>query len=396
KQQGVQPSMAAAVEASASAGSLIMPPIMGLGAFVMAFYLNVPYIEVALAAAIPAILYYAAVGTGIYFNARISQMPRIREPVDWYLVARVLPTFLIGVGVLSVLLMTDYTMKVAGFWALTVAAVAALLIQGKYRPPLRAIWEGLLDGAKTAAELGLLLALVGPVAQTVQSTGLGVNLSNELIISPVGQIAMLALPIVMILTLFVGCAIIEAATYIILALVLAPFMEEAGFNRVAAHMFIYYYAVFATLTPPIAITAAAASRIAECNFWETTFRGLKLAFVGIVVPYVFIFNPVLLEFPNFSLPLLAAFGLAMASLVLLSASFWGWLVNPLSAYDRLALAAAGFILLAAAALKRADLAAVGFALAGLVWGWQWFKKRRRVPVPVGERGDGPPPPPPNL
>ena len=395
KQQGVYPPMAAAVEAAASAGSLIMPPIMGMGAFVMAFYLNVPYIEVALAAAIPAILYYSAVGVGIYFNARVSQMPRVQQPVDWYLVARVFPTFLVGVGVLSALLITDYTMKIAAFWALIVAVVTALLIQGKYRPSFRAILDGLLDGAKTAAEIGLLLALVGPVAQTVQSTGLGVNLANELIISPIGQVAMLALPLVMILTLLTGCAIIEAATYIILAIVLAPFLEEAGFNRMAAHMFIYYYAVFATLTPPIAITAAAGSKIAECNFWEACFRALKLAFIGLVVPYVFIFNPVLLEFPKFSLPLLFAFSLLVAGLVLLSASFWGWLVNPLRVYDRVALAVAGFILLAAAALKRADLMAVGFALGGLVWGWQWFKMRRHAPVLAGERGDGPSPPPPN-
>jgi TRAP transporter 4TM/12TM fusion protein len=387
KQQGVQPPMAAAVEAAASAGSLIMPPIMGMGAFVMAFYLNVPYIEVALAAAIPAILYYSAVGVGLYFNARVSQMPRVRQPVDWHLVARVFPTFLVGVGVLSALLITDYTMKVAGFWALSVAVVTALLIQGKHRPSLRAILDGLLDGAKTAAELGLLLALVGPVAQTIQSTGVGVNLANELIISPVGQVAMLALPIVMILTLLTGCAIIEAATYIILALVLAPFLEEAGFNRMAAHMFIYYYAVFATLTPPIAITAAAGSRIAECNFWDTCFRALKLAFIGIVVPYVFIFNPALLEFPRITLPVLVAFGLVVAGLMLLSASFWGWLVNPLSAYDRIVLAVAGFVVLAAAALKRADLTALGLVLGGLLWAWQWFKRRRHVSVAVGESAE---------
>ncbi|MBI4203502.1 MAG: TRAP transporter fused permease subunit [Betaproteobacteria bacterium] len=396
KQQGVQPSMAAAVEASASAGSLIMPPIMGLGAFVMAFYLNVPYIEVALAATIPAILYYSAVGVGIYFNAKISQVPRVRERVDWHLVGRVFPTFLIGVGVLSTLLLLDYTTKLAGFWALVVATASALLIQGKYRPPLRAILNGLLDGCKTAAELGVLLALVGPVAQTIQSTGLGVNLANALIISPVGQVAMLALPIVTILTLITGAAIIEAATYIILALVLAPFLEETGFNRMAAHMFIYYYAVFATLTPPIAITAAAASRIGQCNFWDTCFRALRLAFVGIVVPYVFIFNPALLEFPRITLPVLVAFGLLVAGLVMLSASFWGWLINPLSAYDRLLLAAAGFILLAAAATKRADLTALGVVLGGAVWAWQWFKKRRAVPALVGEPGDGPPSPPPNL
>jgi len=397
KQQGLQPSMAAAVEASASAGSLIMPPIMGLGAFVMAFYLGVPYIDVALAAAIPAILYYAAVGLGIYFNAKVSGIPRMNQPIDWYILRRVFPTFLVGVGVLSSLLMLDYTTKLAGFWALVAATATAFVIQGKYRPKLRAILDGLLDGAKTAAELGLLLALVGPVAQTVQSTGLGVNLANALIISPVGQVAALALPIVMILTLLTGCALIEAATYIILALVLAPFLEEAGFNRIAAHMFIYYYAVFATLSPPIAITAAAASRIAECSFWETCFRALRLAFVGIVIPFVFIFNPALLEFPKITLPVLAAFTLSVVSLVLLAASFWGWLVNPLHIYDRLILAAAGFILLGAAALQRADLTAAGLALAALVWAWQWFRRRRAVPALVGEAGDGPPSsPPPKL
>jgi TRAP-type uncharacterized transport system fused permease subunit len=123
---------------------------------------------------------------------------------------------------------------------------------------------------------------------------------------------------------------------------------------------------------------------------------LRLAFIGIVVPYVFIFNPALLEFPRLTPPVLIAFGLAVASLVLLSASFWGWLVNPLNAYDRIALALAGFILLAAAALKRADLTAVGLALGGSVWAWQWFKRRRSVPVLVGEPGDGPRSPPPKL
>jgi TRAP transporter 4TM/12TM fusion protein len=396
KQQGIRPAMAAAVESSASAGALIMPPIMGLGAFVMAFYLNIPYIEVALAATIPAVLYYVGVGLGIYFNARVVGIPRVREPVDWYLVSRILPTFLLGVGVLSVLLLMDYTMRIAGFYALMATIAAALLLQGRRRPRLRAILDGLLDGAKMAASLGLLLALVGPVAQTIMSTGFGVNVGNALIISPIGQIAMLALPLVMFLTLFTGAAIIEAATYIIMALVLAPFLEEAGFNRTAAHMYVYYYSVFATLIPPIAITAMAASKIAECNFWEVCFRALALAFTALVVPYVFIFNPVLLAFPRISLPLLVAFALVLAALVFLSASWWGWLVNPLQAYDRVVLFVGGFALLAAAALNRADLTAVGLALGGLMWGWQWFKRRRAVPVLAGEAGDGPRSPPPKL
>lgn len=382
KKQGIPAEMAAAIETSASAGALIMPPIMGLGAFVMAFYLNIPYIHVALAATIPAILYYATVGLGIYFNARKSGLQAVPAPVDWHLVARVFPTFVISIGVLSALLLNFYTMKLAGACALVAAVASALLIQGKkYRPPLREIWEGLLDGAKTAAPLGLLLAMIGPVSQTVMSTGFGVNLANGLIVSPIGQIVVLALPLVMLCTLFTGLAIIEAATYVIMALALAPFLEEIGFNRVAAHMYIYYFSVFATILPPIAITAQAASRIAESNFWQTCVRALSLAFVGLCVPYVFILNPVLLEFPKISLPMLFAFGATMAGLAMLSAAAWGWFVNPLKVHDRLVLTASGFFLLAGAALNRADLVGVGLALGGLMWAWQWF---RHVSVPVGE------------
>lgn len=388
KKQGLPPEMAAAVESSASAGALIMPPIMGMGAFVMAFYLNIPYIHVALAATIPAILYYSGVGLGIYFNARVLELPLVRQPVDWHLVSRVFPTFLIGIGVLSALLLQFYTAKIAAFWALIAAVIAAMVIQGRYRPPVRAIFEGLLDGAKLAATLGLLLAMIGPVANTVMNTAVGVNLANALIISPIGQIFWLALPLVMLVTLFTGLAIIEAATYIIMALALAPFLEEIGFSRVAAHMFIYYYAVFATLMPPIAITAAAASKIAESSFYGTCFRALRLAFVGLAVPFVFILNPVLLEFPSISLPLLFAFGGVMAGLAMLSAAWWGWLVNPLRVYDRVVLTASGTFLMASAALNRADLMGVGLVLGGLVWAWQWFKSRRRVSVPVGERGKG--------
>lgn len=385
KKQGISAEMAAAIETAASAGSLIMPPIMGLGAFVMAFYLNVPYIHVALMAVFPAILYYVTVGLGIYFDARVSGLPTNPDPIDWHVVRRVFPTFVIAIGVLSALLLNFYTMKLAGTAALAAAIASAFLIQGKqYRPSLRDIWEGLLDGAKTAAPLGLLLAMIGPISQTVMSTGFGVNLANGLILSPIGQIVLLALPLVMICTLFTGLAIIEAATYVIMALALAPFLEQMGFPRPAAHMYIYFYSVFATILPPIAITAQAASRIAESDFWKTSWHALRLAFVGLFVPYVFIMNPVLLEFPNITLTMLLVFAGTMVGVAMMSAAAWGWLVNPLKVHERVVLAASGILMLAAAALNRVDLAGVGFALAGVVWTWEWFKRRRRASVPVGE------------
>jgi TRAP transporter 4TM/12TM fusion protein len=350
KRQGFKPEMAAAIETSASSGSLIMPPIMGLGAFIMAFFLNVSYIAVALAATLPAILYYAGVGCGVYFHARATGVERLRDVIDWPLVVRVLPTFVITLGVLTALMLMMYTPRLAGSWALLLAVVLPFVLQGRYRPKLRAVWEGLLDGAKTAAKLGLLLALIGPVAQTVITSGLGPSVSNALVLSPVGQIHAIALPLVMIATLVCGAVIPEAATYIIMALALAPFLEELGYSRVASHMFVFYYSIFATIIPPVAITAMAAAQLAGASFMETSLRAMKLAFVGLVVPYVFIFNTTLLEFPNFSLAQGASFLACVAGLVALSAAWWGWLGKLLWPGPRALIGAAGVGLLVWAAI----------------------------------------------
>ncbi len=349
KRQGFKPEMAAAIETSASTGSLIMPPIMGLGAFVMAFFLNVSYIAVALAATIPALLYYAGVAFGVYFHAKATGVERIRDVIDWPLVVRVLPTFLISLGILTVLMLQMYTPRLAGFWALVVAVFVPFIIQGRYRPRLRAIWDGLLDGAKTAAKMGLLLALIGPVAQTVITSGLGPSVANALVLSPVGKIPAIALPLVMIATLVCGAVIPEAATYIIMALALAPFLEELGYSRVASHMFVFYYSIFATIIPPVAITAMTAAQLAGANFMETSVRAMKLAFIGLFVPYVFIFNTTLLDFPRTSVHQLVALAACLLGMVGLSAAWWGWLFRPLgrNARSLVGLAGVGFLIWAA-------------------------------------------------
>jgi TRAP transporter 4TM/12TM fusion protein len=350
KRQGFKPEMAAAIETAASTGSLIMPPIMGLGAFVMAFFLNVSYITVALAATIPALLYYAGVGLGVYFYARATGVERIHDPVDWPLVLRVLPTFVISLGVLTALMLQMYTPRLAGFWALAVSVVVPFVIQGRYRPRLRALWDGLLDGAKTAAKMGLLLALIGPVAQTVITSGLGPSVANALVLSPIGKMTVIALPLVMLATLITGAVIPEAATYIIMALALAPFLEELGYSRVAAHMFVFYYSIFATIIPPVAITAMTAAQLAGASFMETSMRAMKLAFIGLAVPYVFIFNTTLLDFPNFSTAQLLSVGATLLGLVGLSAAWWGWLGRLLDWRQRILIGAVGAAFLAWAAV----------------------------------------------
>ena len=350
KRQGFKPEMAAAIETSASAGSLIMPPIMGLGAFVMAFFLNVSYITVALAAVIPALLYFAGVGLGVYFHARATGVERLRDPIDWPLVRRVLPTFLISLAVLTALMLQMYTPRLAAFWALVAAVFVPFVIQGRYRPRLRAIWDGLLDGARTAARMGLLLALIGPVAQTVITSGLGASVANALVLSPVGKIAAIALPLVMIATLVCGAAIPEAATYIIMALSLAPFLEELGYSRVASHMFVFYYSVFATIIPPVAITAMAAAQLAGASFMETSVRAMKLAFIGLFVPYVFIFNTTLLDFPKTSVHQIVSLAACLLGLVALSAAWWGWLFRPLGRQSRALIGLIGICFLIGAAV----------------------------------------------
>jgi len=350
KRQGFKPEMAAAIETAASTGSLIMPPIMGLGAFVMAFFLNVSYMTVALAAVIPALLYFAGVGFGVYFHARATGVERLRDAIDWPLVARVLPTFVISLAVLTALMLQMYTPRLAGFWALVVAVFVPYIIQGRYRPKLRAIWDGVLDGAKTAAKMGLLLALIGPVAQTVITSGLGPSVSNALVLSPVGQVHAIALPLVMIATLVCGAVIPEAATYIIMALALAPFLEELGYSRVASHMFVFYFSIFATIIPPVAITAMTAAQLAGASFMETSLRAMKLAFIGLFVPYVFIFNTTLLEFPKTSVHQIATLAACLLGMVALSAAWWGWLWRPLARQSRVLIGLIGVCFLIGAAL----------------------------------------------
>ena len=350
KRQGFKPEMAAAIETAASTGSLIMPPIMGLGAFVMAFFLNVSYMTVALAAVIPALLYFAGVGFGVYFHARATGVERLRDAIDWQLVARVLPTFVISLAVLTALMLQMYTPRLAGFWALVVAVFVPYIIQGRYRPKLRAIWDGVLDGAKTAAKMGLLLALIGPVAQTVITSGLGPSVSNALVLSPVGQVHAIALPLVMIATLVCGAVIPEAATYIIMALALAPFLEELGYSRVASHMFVFYFSIFATIIPPVAITAMTAAQLAGASFMETSLRAMKLAFIGLFVPYVFIFNTTLLEFPKTSVHQIATLAACLLGMVALSAAWWGWLWRPLARQSRVLIGLIGVCFLIGAAL----------------------------------------------
>jgi TRAP-type uncharacterized transport system fused permease subunit len=296
------------------------------------------------------VLYYAGVGLGVYFHAKATGVARLREAIDWPLVVRVLPTFVISLGVLTALMLQMYTPRLAAFWALLAAVVLPFVLQGRYRPRLRAVWDGVLDGATTAAKLGLLLALIGPVAQTVITTGLGPSVSNALVLSPLGQVHAIALPLVMLATLVCGAVIPEAATYIIMALALAPFLEELGYSRVASHMFVFYYSIFATIIPPVAITAMAAAQIAGASFMQTSMRALKLAFIGLVVPYVFIFNPTLLAFPEVSLGQVVSVASCVLGLVGLSAFWWGWLGKALWPGPRALVGFAGVALLVWAAI----------------------------------------------
>jgi len=188
----------------------------------------------------------------------------------------------------------------------------------------------------------------------------------------------LALPLVMIATLITGAAIPEAATYLIMALALAPFLEQVGYASLASHMFVFYYSIFATIIPPVAITAMAAAQLAGASFMATARTGMKLAFVGPAVPFVFIFNPVLLEFPNVSANLLASLASTLAGLVALSAAWWGWLGGSLRWHERGLVGFGGLCFLAWAAVGRGELAGAGVVIGGLVAVGQWIKARRKT------------------
>jgi TRAP transporter 4TM/12TM fusion protein len=332
KRVGYTAETAGAIEATASTGGQIMPPVMGASAFLMASFLGVPYATVMLAGVIPAILYYWGCVLGVQFIAVKTGIRVPREKVDGKLILRRLPLFAIPLALLIVMLLFQYSPDDAAFWTIVVA-IALSYLGRETRPSMRNLLECITKGACVGAQIGVSLAVVGLIAQSLITTGLGTKIAGLVALLSGGYLIP-ALLITMVVAIILGCGVPTSAAYSIVAIVVVPGLVHMGVEPLSAHFFAFYFAVISALTPPVALAALAAAGIAQADYFKTSVQAFKLAISGFIIPFLVIYNPIVLMHPD---NWVWAVGSAIAiplGMTALTAAIYGCGLVPLSTKER--------------------------------------------------------------
>ncbi|WP_338752771.1 TRAP transporter permease [Bacillus sp. FJAT-52991] len=294
KRVGYKPEFAGAVEATASVGGQIIPPVMGATAFIMAETLGMPYNQIALAAILPAFLYYLGIILIVHFRAKklgLRGMSRAELPNFW----KVLKSgghLLIPIFVLIGMLMAGKTPLYAAFYAIVLSIVVSWFNK-ETRMGIREILSAMEEGVRAALGVAMSCAMVGLIVGVSTLTGLGPKLTQSILVLGQGEM-FLTLFFTMVACIIMGMGLPSIPTYIITATMAAPALLELGVDPFVTHMFVFYFGILANVTPPVALAAFAGAGLAGANPNKTGFEALRLALSGFIIPYIFVFSPVLL------------------------------------------------------------------------------------------------------
>jgi len=295
KKCGYSKEFAGAVESSASVGGQILPPVMGAAAFIMAEMLGVSYSKIVIWAVIPALLYYLGIIIQVQLRAAKTglvgvprdQLPRARDVMrqKGHLLLPIL--FL-----LYMLFFSGTTVIYSAFWTIVVTIVVSWL-RPSTRMSLKDILDALADGAKQTVAVAVACACVGIIVGVFAKTGFGLNMGNAII--RLGNSSLiLTLLFTMVTCMILGMGVPSIPAYIITASIAAPALSKLGIQPAAAHMFSFYFAMFANLTPPVALAAFAAAGLSGGDPMKTGFQSVKLSIAGFIVPYMFVYAPALM------------------------------------------------------------------------------------------------------
>lgn len=290
KKAGYSAPFAGAVEAVASTGGQLMPPIMGSAAFIMAEMVGIPYLEIALYAAVPAIVYYVALFLMVDLKAKKEglvglkkeELPQLKD-----LKARLV--LLLPMAVLLYYIFARYSLQRAAFVA-TLAVVASTMFSRTTRLSFAGILKGLETGARRAIGITIPAAAAGIVVGVVSYTGIGLKFSSLIIMTSGGYLVP-ALILIMIGCIILGMGMPTSGAYIMGAILMAPALQNIGIAEVPSHLFVLYFCALSMVTPPVALASYVAASISGSGIMETGWRALKLSFAGFIIPYAFVFNP---------------------------------------------------------------------------------------------------------
>ena len=355
RRSGFQPYFAGAIEAAASTGGQLMPPVMGAGAFILATWTNIPYPQVAVAAIAPALLYYVALLMAIHFRAgRMGLMGgqrETREPV----LSRL--HLLLPLGFIVLLLAMGRSPMRAAFWGV-VSALGVSFLSRRTRPNLPRMEKALLAAGSGAVQVAAACAAAGVVVGVASLTGIGLRMSELIITLSQGNL-FLALVLTALGSIVLGMGLPTTAAYVVLAALGAPALIQLGVPLLAAHLFIFYFGCISNVTPPVSLAAYAASGIAGSPPLKTAWTAMVLASAGFLVPFMFVYAPPLLLMGSAG-EIALVIGTAVAGVTALAAATMGYLRGSLVLWER------GLLGTGAIALIFPGLASDGFGLLVLV------------------------------
>jgi TRAP transporter 4TM/12TM fusion protein len=386
KRTGFKPHFAAGVEAVASTGGQIMPPIMGAAAFVMAEFMQVSYGQVVIWALIPAILYYLACFGAVHFEAKrlgLAGLPRSDLPRLGQVLRERGHLFLPVLTILFIMY-SGYSAPMAALaGTLACFPVAALRASTRQNVTLRNVAEAMIDGARNALPVALACACAGIIIGVVSLTGAGI-VFTQAVLHLAQSTLLLALVLTMLAGIVLGMGMPTTPAYIIMTALLVPALIKLGVIEPAAHMFAFYFAILSAITPPVALATFAAAGLAKADLWKSGLASMKIGAAGFIVPFMFVYEPALLMIGDWPL-IISATITATAGALLLAAGLHGYFILPAALWERALLIAAAFCLIKPGLVT--DL--VGAALAGAVVLGQ-LNRGRRVEAPIGAKEPGTP------
>jgi len=345
KAAGYKPHYAAAVEAAASTGASIVPPVMTGVVFIMAELTATPYVRIMLLAIIPAVLYYTCLILQVHFQAVHTGLRVSGQRVDLAAVGRELIErghLLLPIILLVVLLVQGYYPAMAVLWAIPSVPLSAALRRGT-RMGLRSVLQALAESAQEMIRVAPVCALSGIVIVALFQTGLGSTFGH--VVGAAAEESMLLLAAMGALAcLVLGMGVPPTAAYLMTVLIVGPLMVKSGIPMVVAHFFALYYANIAFITPPIGVGSLVAAGMAGAGFWATSIVAVRLAAVGFAVPIVFVYRPALLLFGG-PLDVLWAVAACVLLALCLASAFEGWMLRRLSVPLRVLLLGAGLALI---------------------------------------------------
>lgn len=344
KKAGYKPEFAAAVEAAASTGGQIMPPIMGAAAFLMAEITGETYLRIAVAAILPAILYFTGIFVMVHFEAKklgLRGMPKESIPNFFHLFLRkgyLLLPIVILVGLMSAGRTSSFSVCIA----IVAAIVISSFSKATRFTPAKFV-EAIENGAKNAIGVSVACAMAGIVSGIITFTDLAGTLIRTIV--PIAQTnVFIALFLTMLVCIVCGMGVPTTANYILMATITAPILTEMGIPVLAAHMFVFFFGIVADITPPVALAAYAGSAIAHSNPLKTGVQATKLAITAFIIPYVFALSPEILWIDTSFADVVRIVITSIVGMLALSGGLECYMFLPLKVWERLILIAGGVLL----------------------------------------------------